>query len=349
MTASAGFSGYCPMAGLMPADLGHLMPMYLWLDTDGAIRDTGPTLAKILGPDPVRGDRFSRHFRLHRARARRSDIEDDPGLALTGGQRVSLTLVAHPEITLRGTAVSIGCGDRDGRLIDLTFGIHIFDIVRDFGLTEADFAASDLAMELLYLQEAKSTVLTELRALTQRLEEARLSAMTQAMTDALTGLSNRRAFEIALDTATRAQIAGGSPFAVVSLDLDFFKEVNDAMGHAAGDEVLVNAARALREETRRGDIVARVGGDEFVLLLRGPLPQAQLMGLAERIIQRLEEPMRIDGQECRISASIGIACSARRDPERVGEVLADADEALYVSKRAGRGRCTMAGGEQATC
>lgn len=336
----------CPVdriIGLTPGDLGRLMPMFLWLDPAGTIRALGPTLAKILGEGAVVGTPQAMHFQRCPAEPSSEDGARATVLSLAHERRVALRLVSNPAIVLRGAAIEVGCGPMPGVLLNLGFGIHLVEAVRDFDLTEADFAPSDLAMELLYLREAKAAVLDELRALTMRLEAARRSALNQALTDALTGVANRRAFEVAFEAAVQAQARGGTPFAVIVLDLDFFKEVNDVMGHAAGDLVLSHAAQVLRDETRRGDVVARTGGDEFVLLLRGPIARDSLQAMARRIITRLEEPQRIEGEELCVSASLGIACSAGRAGDRIGRVLADADAALYASKRAGRGRSTIHG------
>lgn len=261
--------------------------------------------------------------------------------ALVGGRRLNLTLVAWPEFSLRGTAEEVGPTGAGELLLNLSFGIGLAGAVRAFGLTEADFAPSDLTMELLYLNEAKAAVLGELRALTGRLEEARRSALDQALRDPLTGLANRRAFDAALDRMLTMLPRAGRHFALAHIDLDFFKEVNDSLGHAAGDQVLMRTAEVLLAETRGGDMVARVGGDEFILLLRGLTDREQLRRLAGRIIARLEEPIDCEGRQCCISASIGIAVSSDYTAPDADQMLADADSALYHSKRNGRGCTTL--------
>lgn len=335
-----------PDSGAMPpqapieisgAALGHLMPMALWLDRRGTICGSGPTLARILGPGPVIGTPFEQHFRLGRARAR---VQDEGHFST--GRRLHLWLRGHPGVSLRGSAVDLGVDGAGGVLVNLTFGIHLAEAVREFSLTEVDFSPCDLAIELLYLQEAKTAVMGELRALNVRLEEARRSALDQALTDPLTGLANRRAFDLALSKVIEGLEGRDQPFALAHVDLDHFKAVNDTLGHAAGDFVLEYAARVLRDEVRRGDLVARVGGDEFIVLLREGHDPDRLLAMGRRMIERLEEPCYFAGEACRISASIGIVLS-RDYAEPDGEtMLADADAALYVSKREGRGRCTLA-------
>lgn len=333
-------------------ELGGLMPMYLSLDARGRVRGMGPTLAKITGGsglglpieacfEPRRGWRRSGAMRVPGP-----DGAPQPEILLgkwrvAPGRRIHLWLRGHSDIGLRGSAIALPPSSGGGALINLTFGVHLAQAVRRFGLTNDDFAPSDLAVELLYLQEAKDVVMGELRGLTARLDEARASALDKAMTDALTGLANRRAFEAEIARALETLRAGGEGFALAHLDLDHFKAVNDTLGHAAGDRVLEVVASILREEIRQYDMAARIGGDEFILLLRGDLAPRQLVALGERIIARLEQPVAFEGNLCRISGSIGIILSRGYRALSADRMMADADAALYESKRSGRARCTI--------
>lgn len=236
---------------LSTAAISLLMPMYLWVDGNGVVRDLGPTLEKVLAVDGARGQRFETLFNLLLVRPRggERDRHASPGSAAAmaqevlrhGAMRLHMEMRARPGLTLRGTSVAMG--DGDGVLINLTFGIHMADAVREFGLSEADFAASDLTIELLYMGEANAAVLGELNELTARLELARRYAVAQSMTDPLTGLANRRAFEVAIAEEMEDQAHEGQVFAVAHIDLDYFKEVNDTYGHAAGDQVLAIVAK----------------------------------------------------------------------------------------------------------
>ncbi|WP_444454779.1 diguanylate cyclase domain-containing protein [Rhodobacter capsulatus] len=325
-----------PVLALGMEMLGRLMPMFLWLDARGGIRGMGPTLARIVGPGAVGSD-FDRHFTLRSARGVEQNRE-----AAFAGRRLGVTLVRYPMFSLRGLAVPIGLGEQTDVLVNLSFGIQLSEAVRYFGLTEADFAASDLAMEFLFLAEAKAAVLGELTALTGRLQLAKAEAETEAQLDPLTGLANRRAFDAALGHAIKSAAWGRRNFALLHLDLDYFKQVNDTLGHAAGDTVLVRTAHVLRDEVRRGDLVARLGGDEFIVLLRGPVERGMIEAMAERLIARIEEPVTLDGVDCRISASIGVSIALECRPILAEELMAEADAALYQSKRTGRGRWTIA-------
>ncbi len=120
--------------------------------------------------------------------------------------------------------------------------------------------------------------------------------------------------------------------------LDFFKSINDTLGHAAGDHVLAETANILREETRKFDTVARVGGDEFVMILRGGNDADRVARIGARIISELERPILFEGQPCRISGSIGATLSDTYAVPDADRMHADADEALYAAKQAGRNR-----------
>ncbi|PCD77419.1 GGDEF domain-containing protein [Pseudothioclava arenosa] len=333
-------------------ELGGLMPMYLSLDAGGRVRAMGPTLKKIAGGVGL-GQPIETYFEPRRG-WRRSGAMRVPGpdgapqpeillgkWRVAPGRRIHLWLRKHPDIGLRGSAIALPPSSGGGALINLTFGVHLAQAVRCFGLTNDDFAPSDLAVELLYLQEAKAVIMAELRGLTARLEDARAAALDKAMTDALTGLANRRAFDAEFAGAIAATRAGGGGFALAHLDLDHFKAVNDSLGHAAGDRVLEDVARILREEIRHEDLAARIGGDEFILLLRGDLASERLKELGERIIARLEVPIPFEGGLCRISGSIGVILSRSYDHPSAERMIADADAALYESKRSGRARCTI--------
>jgi diguanylate cyclase (GGDEF)-like protein/PAS domain S-box-containing protein len=155
--------------------------------------------------------------------------------------------------------------------------------------------------------------------------------------DALTGLPNRALFMIHLERAIeQAQENKNYQFAVLFLDLDRFKVINDSLGHFIGDQLLMTVARRLRACVRSTDIVARLGGDEFTILLDNIQQPGDAVGVVERIQRELALPITLDGQELFTSASIGIALSnpIYSLPE---DVLRDADTSMYRAKAQGRG------------
>lgn len=159
--------------------------------------------------------------------------------------------------------------------------------------------------------------------------------LERANYDALTGLPNRVIFHDRLRKAVAAAQAGGHGMAVMFIDLDRFKWVNDTLGHGAGDELLRQVAKRLKECVRDDDIVARMGGDEFTVILRkvGGLDDA--CEIAGRMVDTLRQPFDLDGQAAQIGCSIGIALCPRHG-ETPETLLNAADAAMYKAKEAGR-------------
>ncbi len=307
--------------------LNVLCPMHVVFDPTGTVTHAGPTAQKIC-PHGLIGRSFLDVFEIKRPR-KISTLQD---LCDRKAVRLNLQLRDSPHRQLKGVLIH-GPGPEEVT-VNLSFGISIVDAVADYKLTAADFAATDLTVEMLYLVEAKSAAMEASRQLNERLRAAREEAEERAMTDTLTGLRNRRAMDYELaETINQAQ-----PFALMHADLDYFKLVNDTLGHAAGDFVLQEVAAVMTDETRDGDVVARVGGDEFVLLLKGIEDRHLLNKIAQRIIRRLSEPKMFAGKPCQISGSIGTALAGDYANPTADQLLGDADAALYAAKNAGRGK-----------
>ena len=168
----------------------------------------------------------------------------------------------------------------------------------------------------------------------RRALEAQLSY--QAFHDPLTGLSNRRRFVEAAEKALEAKVGTGS-VAALFLDLDDFKTVNDSLGHAAGDSMLIAVAARLRSDLRASDVAGRLGGDEFGVLLTDLPDEAYAVAVAERLLARLVEPIEVAGVSIEVGASIGIAIVAA-GVGTVDDLLGDADVAMYQAKARGKGR-----------
>jgi diguanylate cyclase (GGDEF)-like protein/PAS domain S-box-containing protein len=159
----------------------------------------------------------------------------------------------------------------------------------------------------------------------------------QANYDALTGLPNRRLFRDRLELEIRKAHRAELKMAVLFLDLDRFKEVNDTLGHDAGDKLLVEAAQRLVECVRESDTVARLGGDEFIIVLSELDDSTNVERVAESIVRRLAEPFLLGEATVSVSASVGITLYPE-DGEAADVLLKNADQAMYVAKNAGRDR-----------
>ncbi|HEX6938276.1 MAG TPA: PAS domain S-box protein [Longimicrobiales bacterium] len=168
-------------------------------------------------------------------------------------------------------------------------------------------------------------------------KEAEARLLHDAFHDALTGLANRALFMDRLGFLLDRSRRAAHRFAVLFLDLDRFKVVNDSLGHLVGDRLLVAIARRLEECLRPADTVARLGGDEFGILLDAIRDGGDATRIADRVLHALERPFRLEGQDVYIGGSLGIAVSSP-DYVRPEELLRDADIALYRAKARGRGR-----------
>lgn len=167
---------------------------------------------------------------------------------------------------------------------------------------------------------------------------------TLARTDALTGVANRATFLERLELAFAASARSRVPFAVHYLDVDRFKDVNDTLGHPAGDELVASVARRLVECTRRTDLVARLGGDEFAVLQPDAADADAAGALARKIRDAISAPHALAGRPLRITVSVGIALWGP-EVERPADLLAQADRALYLAKQEGRDRFRFHSGE----
>ncbi|WP_245273601.1 EAL domain-containing protein [Mesorhizobium sp. WSM3224] len=183
------------------------------------------------------------------------------------------------------------------------------------------------------LEQAKNLAETrnaELEAATARNEHT-------ALHDMLTGLPNRRYLDTMLERHAVADSTAAGGAALLHLDLDRFKQINDTLGHSVGDAVLIHTANVLISTVGSADFVARVGGDEFVVLCTRDISTDQLSQLADRILQRLRQPVPYKDHQCRIGVSIGIAVDAD-GPVDGPRLMVNADIALYRAKRRGRNR-----------
>lgn len=260
----------------------------------------------------------------------------------TGAQALA-PLAAHREPRLLGPSVAGGtvtmAGVRDG-MVGPVFGregmIGTFLVLNRRG-DVSTFDAEDLRLFDTLAQHLGTSLekgrleesLAEVKEIQEDLEH-------RASHDALTGLPNRTLFQLRLDDS----IAGNERFAVMGIDLDGFKAVNDSLGHDAGDRLLITVAQRLEACLRPGDTVARLGGDEFAVLLAGTKSDDDAPAVAQRIIEDLMRPIHLGGREAFVGASVGITLSAGEDRD-ADTLMTEADAAMYSAKASGKGRYVM--------
>ncbi|KKB77882.1 histidine kinase [Devosia soli] len=255
---------------------------------------------KVVHPDDQA--RAEREFRDSIARGR---YESDYRVLLLDG------IIRH----IRSIAVLYSAEGEPDRVMGVNW-----DITGDVALNED-------------LKRAKA--LTEAR--NAELEAARVSIEHNALHDSLTGLPNRRYLDEKLRKCIDAGYLQSGTIALLHIDLDRFKQINDTLGHAAGDAMLVHASRILRENCRETDFVARIGGDEFVVLSDNNEAEEALARLAGRIVDAMRKPVLFEGHECRFGVSVGIATAMVPEID-VKQLLINADIALYRAKDRGRNR-----------
>ncbi len=201
--------------------------------------------------------------------------------------------------------------------------------------TARDDEIGELARGFQQMQQNVRTSMAELQASREHLAD-------QARRDALTGLHNRAAFIERLEHAIASSRRNGMALAMLFVDLDRFKQVNDRFGHATGDQTLQYVAQLLRRTVREADTVCRLGGDEFVILLESVSDERDAGRVAQALIERFAEPIVVDGAEIDIGLSIGISVYPR-DGDDVMSLMRRADEAMYRSKSGSGNRYSVFG------
>ncbi|MEQ8745012.1 EAL domain-containing protein [Parasphingorhabdus sp.] len=232
--------------------------------------------------------------------------------------------------------IGLGAGLFAAAIVTLHFtGMAAFTVIPLAGVqggadSEAfsALAAAIAMVALIVIGAGISTHLVDRR--TRSKSEEQLQYL--AAHDALTDVANRRAFAAALKVQCDKLGRDGRPFALLMIDLDRFKPINDTLGHPVGDIVLQKVARRLRHAVRSGDMVARIGGDEFAVMAYGLASEAEAEALAGRVVEILGRPFIIQGQVAEIGASVGVSLAPKHgnDPETLVQFT---DIALYTAKR----------------
>lgn len=179
----------------------------------------------------------------------------------------------------------------------------------------------------------------------EELSRSRNALEHLARHDPLTGLPNRRVFFERLEHALAAARRSAKPLAVLFVDLDHFKQLNDSLGHSIGDRVLQAVANLLRSATRESDTVARLGGDEFVILIEQLDDPGRVVAVLHKLHERFQLPMLLDGHEVKVQASMGVSLFPR-DGDDIESLVQQADRAMYVAKSAGRNTYSYESNEQ---
>ncbi len=210
-------------------------------------------------------------------------------------------------------------------------------------LAQTALAFNDMSVKLKHLDEERAKKEEEIHQLNQVLEQRVIDRTIQlhdvnkqlehqAMHDALTKLPNRALFHDHLHNTLLSAKRSGELFAMVGVDLDLFKEINDTLGHHAGDLVLQHVALACNKVLRDSDTVARMGGDEFAILLPKVTDMTHALQVAERVLEAIKEPLQIDGQQVTVGASLGIALFPQHGEDEL-ELITHSDAAMYEAKR----------------
>lgn len=216
--------------------------------------------------------------------------------------------------------------------------------IREFGQSAHD-APLPLPVErhdeFGILARAMSEMQTQIRGQFASLELKQQELDRLASHDALTGLPNRRLFMDRLSQALARARRNQSQLALLFIDLDNFKDINDTLGHAAGDDVLNMMGQRMSALVREVDTVARLGGDEFIILLDGADDQAEITQIAQRMVEALQQPMSYAGHLLNCGGSIGISCFPS-DASDMTALIAAADQAMYKAKQSGRNQLRFA-------
>jgi diguanylate cyclase (GGDEF)-like protein len=200
---------------------------------------------------------------------------------------------------------------------------------------QAETLAIDRRDEIGILARSFNLMQDEILQQLTALQSSRLELEHLARHDALTGLPNRRAFQERLEQALARSQRSGERFALLFIDVDNFKSINDRWGHDGGDAILKIVSMRLNATTRKADAVARMGGDEFVVLLDNPAHREDITTIAEKLLDSVRAPILHKGQELQVGFSIGIS-QYPEDGLTAADLMARADHAMYDAKAAGR-------------
>lgn len=333
--------------------LRHVAGTYHWFEVVGVDLQSDPNISGIVLNAREIGDRKAAEERLQLSEARfKALVQYSSDLVLVVDSRDGIRYAspscqamigAHPD-DLMGR--SLGHTFRDSgvdwdtalRASQQSLGRH--PELLEFGFRNAggEWIHLEATVTDLRAEEAVAGFVLNARDITER-KNMMQRLRYQATHDSLTGLANRVLAAEELG-GMLGRNAGGSTVAVVSLDLDDFKDINDSLGHGFGDRLLYAVADRIKESLAFGDIAARAGGDEFVIVLERSHGEDRVLELADRLLLSLEQPFQVDGRELSITASAGVAYD--HDRSAAAEVLLrNADTAMYRAKQLGKRRSVV--------
>ena len=290
------------------------------------------------------------HARLERSeKVFRATFENAPvGMAVFGPDRriaevnrAYCTFFGRTAADLIGRSVSWISHPDDGVVTDHLSSVVrqqtgvVYKIDKRYLYADGSTVWGRLSLTRLEGESGQQQVLAQVEDITAE-RTAREELERQARTDALTGLLNRAALLAELEKS----LTSGAQVAVLFSDVDHFKTVNDTLGHAAGDQLLVDIAGYLAAALRPGDVAGRLGGDEFVLVLRGVEDAADAIAVAERVRRAASRVLTAGSARVRTTLSVGVALATHN--QQADDLLAAADQALYAAKQAGRDRIVLA-------
>ncbi len=266
-----------------------------------------------------------------------SAIEDVAGAPERADAQDRIQAIREEEDNLtRMIGVTLVVGVATVLLVSLHLSRSIRRPLKALRLGADQFGAGNLDYRVpIARQDELGEVLEMFNSMASALEGGRETLEHQAFHDTLTGLPNRSLFHDRLEQALARQERDLKPLAVLLVDLDGFKTVNDSLGHAAGDELLKFVASSLRAGLRPGDTAARLGGDEFAVLVGDMRGRSDALRVADRIIQALTQKLIIEDKEVFVHGSVGIAIT--HGNESANDVLRNADVAMYAAKSDGKG------------
>lgn len=277
------------------------------------------------------------------ARSRQQLIEDGQVTPGTGGGKLAKQWLGSP-LMLKGEVFGvIAVQTYDSEFLYRNDDLELLNFVSQHVAVAIDRkrSAEEIQRVNQFLEKKVTERTEELVSEIERRKKIEARLFHDAHHDSLTGLPNRALFTERLQQAVAHKKRHPEHhFAVLFLDLDRFKNINDTLGHSAGDEFLLDVAKRVSDCTRENDMVARLGGDEFVVLLDTMTSVDDAKDVAKRMIKSLAEPFLLNGQEHYSGASVGIAlCQGEHDS--VERLLRDADAAMYQAKTQGRGRYVL--------